>query len=58
MFRDGGESLAWPGGEVALLGLLAGWLLLSRVLVRALPRIAGLRPTAPAAHAAVAGEGS
>ncbi len=58
VFRDGGESLAWPGGEVALLGLLAGWLLLSRALVRALPRIAGPRPTAPAAHAAVAGEGS
>ena len=77
VFRDGGESLAWPGGEVALLGLrwrhthCSAWSwsppssasvvrapvllspagsLLSRALVRALPRVAGPRPTAPAAQ--------
>jgi uncharacterized membrane protein len=36
VFRDGGESLAWPGGDYALLVLLAGWLALSRTLVRGL----------------------
>lgn len=40
VFRDGGESLEWPGGDLALLGLLAGWLVLSRLLVRAVPGIA------------------
>jgi uncharacterized membrane protein len=35
----GGQSLDWPGGDVALLAVLAGWLLLSRVLVAALPRL-------------------
>jgi uncharacterized membrane protein len=39
----GGESLSWPGGDAALLGILAGWLLLSRILVATLPR---LRPSA------------
>jgi Ca2+/H+ antiporter, TMEM165/GDT1 family len=39
----GGESLSWPGGDAALLGVLAGWLLLSRILVVTLPR---LRPSA------------
>jgi Ca2+/H+ antiporter, TMEM165/GDT1 family len=39
----GGESLSWPGGDAALLGILAGWLLLSRILVVTLPR---LRPSA------------
>jgi uncharacterized membrane protein len=31
--RPGGQSLAWPGGDAAILGLLAGWFLLSRGLV-------------------------
>jgi Ca2+/H+ antiporter, TMEM165/GDT1 family len=35
----GGESLSWPGGDIALLGVLAGWLVLSRVLVATLPRV-------------------
>ena len=43
VFRDGGESLHWPGGDVALLVLLAGWLVLSRVLVRAVSGLAGDR---------------
>ena len=38
----GGESLSWPGGDAALLGVLAGWLVLSRILVATLPR---LRPS-------------
>lgn len=38
----GGESLSWPGGDFALLGILAGWLVLSRILVATLPR---LRPS-------------
>ena len=46
IFRDGGESLEWPGGDWALLVLLAGWLALSRLLVRALPRLARPRRTA------------
>src|SRR5437763_47462 len=40
----GGASLEWPGGDVTLLVILAGWLLLSRVLVAVLPR---LRRSAP-----------
>jgi Ca2+/H+ antiporter, TMEM165/GDT1 family len=35
----GGGSLAWPGGDVAPLAILAGWLLLSRLLVAVLPRL-------------------
>ena len=31
--RPGAESLAWPGGDAAILALLAGWFLLSRALV-------------------------
>jgi uncharacterized membrane protein len=34
----GGTSLEWPGGDAALLAIVAGWLLLSRVLVAVLPR--------------------
>jgi uncharacterized membrane protein len=33
-----GESLEWPGSDFALIALLAGWYLLSRVLVKALRR--------------------
>jgi len=36
----GGTSLSWPGGDSALLAIFAGWLLLSRVLVGTLPRLA------------------
>jgi Ca2+/H+ antiporter, TMEM165/GDT1 family len=38
-FLHGGESLEWPGGDAALLAVLAGWFLLSRVLVAVLPRL-------------------
>jgi uncharacterized membrane protein len=44
IFRDGGESLHWPGGDLALLVLLAGWLVLSRALVRSVPRLAHRQP--------------
>ena len=46
----GGTSLGWPGGDVALLVILAGWLVLSRVLVAVLPR---LRRGAPEPEEAV-----
>lgn len=52
VFRDGGESLGWPGGDWALVALLTGWLLLSRLLVRTMPAIARARraPVVPAAE--------
>jgi uncharacterized membrane protein len=31
--RSGGASLAWPGGDWALLALLGAWFLVSRALV-------------------------
>jgi uncharacterized membrane protein len=34
-----GTSLDWPGGDWALLAVLAGWIAVSRILVLALPRI-------------------
>jgi uncharacterized membrane protein len=37
--RGADRSLHWPGGTLAILGLLAAWLLLSRALVHALPRL-------------------
>ena len=33
VLSPGGESLTWPGGDAAILALLAGWFLLSRALV-------------------------
>ena len=36
IFAVGNESLSWPGHDISLLAILAGWLLLSRVLVAAL----------------------
>ena len=41
VFQSGGRSLAWPGGNWSLLALLAGWLLLTRLLIRAMPALAG-----------------
>jgi uncharacterized membrane protein len=43
VFQPDGQSLEWPGSDWALLALLAGWLLLSRVLVRVAPALAGAR---------------
>lgn len=45
--RGGGQSLRWPGGGLAILGLLAAWLLLSRGLVRALPWLRSGRAAVP-----------
>jgi uncharacterized membrane protein len=49
VLRPAGGSLAWPGGDAAILALVAGWWLLSRALV------AHLRPAAKLAHAAAPG---
>jgi uncharacterized membrane protein len=43
ILSTGGESLEWPGSDLALVALLALWFLLSRVLVKVLRR-----PAAPA----------
>ena len=40
----GGRAVGWPGGDWALLYLLAGWIVLSRLLVNALR----VRPPLPA----------
>jgi Ca2+/H+ antiporter, TMEM165/GDT1 family len=36
VFRSGGESLEWPGGEWWILALIAAWFLLSRLMIRVL----------------------
>jgi uncharacterized membrane protein len=51
IFAGDGHSLEWPGGDWAILALLASWLLISRVLVSVLPR---LRDGAPGREAVVA----
>jgi uncharacterized membrane protein len=50
IFRAGRESVAWPGSDVAILGLLAAWFLLSRLF------IAVLRPTRTPAAVPVGSE--
>jgi Ca2+/H+ antiporter, TMEM165/GDT1 family len=45
-FRAGEESLAWPGGKLALLGLVVGWFLLSRAAIAQLSRLGSARPMA------------
>jgi uncharacterized membrane protein len=50
IFRTGRESLAWPGNDLAILGLLVAWFLLSRLFV------AGLRTPAGSVEAAGAAE--
>jgi Ca2+/H+ antiporter, TMEM165/GDT1 family len=39
VFQTGGGSLGWPGDNWSLLGILAAWFLLSRVLIRLAPAI-------------------
>jgi uncharacterized membrane protein len=46
IFRDGRESLLWPGKDAAILVLLVVWFLLSRVFVTAL-RSPSTSPSAP-----------
>jgi uncharacterized membrane protein len=40
VFQPGGGSLHWPGGDWAILAVLAGWLALSRLLVLVAPAVA------------------
>jgi uncharacterized membrane protein len=40
VFQPGGGSLDWPGGDWAILAVLAGWLALSRLLVLLVPVLA------------------
>lgn len=56
VFQPGGESMEWPGSDWALLPLLAGWLILSRVLVRVAPALARRRSETAPVPAAVAVE--
>jgi uncharacterized membrane protein len=44
VFRHGHESLAWPGGDVAIIGLIVVWFLLSRVFIAALRKPATTTP--------------
>ena len=36
IFRTGQESVAWPGNDIAILVLIAGWFLLSRIFIAVL----------------------
>ena len=47
VFRAGRESLEWPGHDAAMLGLLAAWLILSRIFIAVL-RTPPPSPTASA----------
>ncbi len=38
VFAPGGESLDWPGGELALIAVLAAWIVVSRLLIARLRR--------------------
>jgi Ca2+/H+ antiporter, TMEM165/GDT1 family len=49
VFAPGGESLEWPAGELALLGVLVGWIVVSRALIVVLRR---REPAAAPAEAA------
>lgn len=47
-FRYGGDSLAWPGNGLALLGLVGVWLLVTRLVIARLSRMrVDCRPTVP-----------
>jgi uncharacterized membrane protein len=39
VFQSGGDSLGWPGDNWSIVGLLAAWFLLSRLLIRFAPAI-------------------
>jgi len=49
VFTDGRESLPWPGADLVLLPILAGWLILTRILVVALRRPVAQSAAAPVA---------
>jgi uncharacterized membrane protein len=46
VFQNGGDSLGWPGDNWSLLALIAGWFLLTRLLIKAMPTLAGRDPKA------------
>jgi uncharacterized membrane protein len=46
-FRSSGHSVEWPGGDVAIIALLAVWILVSRVLVHVLRDGTGARGSTP-----------
>jgi len=48
-FRDGEESLHWPGGKVALIVLVAGWFAVTRLVIAGLGRSRSSAPTEAAA---------
>lgn len=54
IFRAGREPMEWPGGNLALLVVLVGWLVLSRVLIRAFRQ----RPSGTAGTGALPAERS
>jgi uncharacterized membrane protein len=47
-FTASGESLEWPGGEWALLGVLVAWIIVSSLSVRALRRLYPVGAAVPA----------
>ena len=47
-FTADGGSLEWPGGEWALLGVLASWIIVSSLFVHALRRLHPAAASAPA----------
>ena len=49
VFAPGGESLEWPGGELAIVVVLVAWLAVSRALVFTLRRRVTAEPAQPAA---------
>jgi uncharacterized membrane protein len=46
IFRAGRESIEWPGHDLAILGLLAVWVVLSRVFIAALRKPSTVTPGA------------
>jgi uncharacterized membrane protein len=55
LFRSGRASVGWPGGDASLLGLILGWVLVTRGLVALLRRPAELPPGGPAVTATAGG---
>jgi uncharacterized membrane protein len=45
VFQKSGDSLSWPGDNWSLLGLIAVWLLVTRVMIKVVPRLAGRAAT-------------
>ncbi len=52
VFQSGGDSLGWPGDNWSILALLACWFLLSRIMIRVVPVLAGVEPVVVAPTAA------